>query len=414
MASDTAYKTHVCKGNTIICPECHLGFSGWPSLRWHIRYKHSVDEDVQSQEMTKVATKETPLDGDWVGTSNILGHHASSDHFSSVQDGPSDASAWTTTARNIVRPVVGNLLDLDDDEMNDAGGQTKIATDNFKAFVIRRRPAQALLDTKPSRALPEKRGSRRCSTSESMSASSLTQSSGREHLCSPASLTSTPTTGHRIICFQCEAGFDTIIGLQHHQMMEGHNYCSLCCAYFADERFLDKHMKMAHNFRCPTCDIALSSPSELLSHQEETEHSFCGTCCCYFQAESIQRKHNRMYHMRMSCPTCQEVFPTQQELEQHQRATQHSYCGQCDEVLGSQANFEAHVATSHIHKCTARGCLFAAAKLKILKDHQERERHNFCSPCNRAFADALALANHTKSEKHLKRARIEQGEGSQT
>ncbi|KAK2879561.1 hypothetical protein FQN49_000754 [Arthroderma sp. PD_2] len=420
MASEEAYQTHICKGDAIICSESHMRNSGWHNLQNHVKFRHPEEVDLQSQVVTGLAKRKSFRDGDQVGAGNILNHNISSNPLAvGFWDGSSDVPTLEMNTQNGNRPSVGNLLDLEDDEMSDVQTgdivrQTKATIEGFKALLISRRFAQTPLDTKPIQtALEEKARTQRCSVSRSASISSPTGSTEkREPLCSPAS----PAKGvserlskisYRIICFQCEAGFDTIIGLQHHQMTEGHNYCDICYAYFADGSFLDKHMTVAHSFRCPTCVSTFSSPGELWSHQEDTQHGFCDVCCCYFRTESVQRKHNFMYHMRVPCPTCEQVFPTQPGLEQHQRVAQHCYCGQCDEILDSQIGFEMHVATSHAHKCNVVGCFFAGAKLNILRDHQEREGHNFCPPCNRAFTDTLALINHMKSEKHLKRVRLE-------
>ncbi|EFR03415.1 hypothetical protein MGYG_06413 [Nannizzia gypsea CBS 118893] len=420
MASEEAYQEHTCEGNAIICPKCRLGFGSWYSFKQHEKHMHSWS--VRDRIEPRVSPTQSPSKVIQAGKGNLSGHNNSSPYFSSSGHGnPTQSSAWDTSVHNLTQPVVGDLLDLDDDEMyeaqvdNTAGGVNSTSEEGPQPIARNRNCSYAVLDMKSGRAVPEKAELEKGSTSGSISASTLDQQSliDRFHITTVQTPRRVSAVRHRIICFQCEAGFSTIIGLQHHQMTENHNYCGLCHAYFADGTFLDKHMEVAHNFKCPTCASVFASIGDVWAHQQTTEHSFCSVCRCYFQDESAQSKHNLMYHMRMPCPTCQQVFQTQKELEEHQRASQHSYCGQCDEIMGSQSSFETHVTTSHTYKCTAAKCLFAAAKLDVLKDHQKREKHNFCLPCNRSFTDALALTNHSKTEKHLRKERIEQSENSQ-
>ncbi|EGD90314.1 hypothetical protein H112_01769 [Trichophyton rubrum D6] len=417
MASEEAYRAHTCEGNAITCPKCHLGFGSWYTFQEHERYNHSWN--VQGHIGPQVSpTKEFPdMSQDCSVNTSIhnrlprrLGGH----------DTLMESSHWNTGQHNVIRPTLGSLLDLQDDETSGvqvANMKSKqgITSESLKTFLRNRDFDHAILDRKPGQALNKTALPEKACNLGPPSPSRQAHLSERGCWCSPDSSPSQPvsTTSYRIICFQCEAGFNTLIGLQHHQMTENHNYCGLCHAYFADGTFLDKHVDVAHNFKCPTCASVSASVDELWAHQQATNHSFCGACCCYFRDESVQRKHNLVYHMRMPCPTCKQVFQTQKELEQHQRTIQHCYCDQCDEIMSSQSGFERHVATSHIYKCMAAQCLFSAAKLNSLKDHQKQEKHNFCSPCNRSFTDGLALTNHSKTEKHLRKARSEQSGNNQ-
>ncbi|KAF3892422.1 C2H2-type domain-containing protein [Trichophyton interdigitale] len=417
IASEEAYQTHSCEGNAIVCPNCHLGFGSWDSFQEHERLNHSWN--VRGHLGPQVSPTNESSDASQDCNVNTSRRNKFQ-HLLSGHDMLMESSHWDTTTHNVIRPAVENLLDLQDDETNEAQvanleSKQSITSGSLKTFLRNCDFDHAMRDRKPDQALNKPALPEGACNSGPSSPSRRIHISERGCWCSLDSSLSKPvsTMGYRIVCFQCEAGFNTIIGLQHHQMTENHNYCGLCHAYFADGTLLDKHKDVAHNFKCSTCASVSASVEELWAHQQATNHSFCGVCCCYFRDESIQRKHNLAYHMRIPCPTCKRVFQTQQELEQHQRAIQHCYCDQCDEIMNSQSSFESHVATSHIYKCMAVQCLFSAAKLQSLKDHQKQEKHNFCSPCNRSFTDGLALTNHSKTEKHLRKARSEQSGNNQ-
>ncbi|KMU86551.1 hypothetical protein CIHG_04340 [Coccidioides immitis H538.4] len=118
--------------------------------------------------------------------------------------------------------------------------------------------------------------------------------------------------------------------------MDKHNYCEWCYAFFADRTLLHKHKQQVHSFKCAV----------------------------YFKDQKSHRQHMAAMHDN-SRHTPSPPKPT------------------------------ATVAASGgKYKCTVPSCGFTSATAEQLRSHQQKENHNFCRPCNKAFCDAMALKNH--------------------
>ncbi|KAI1978334.1 hypothetical protein LOZ51_005056 [Ophidiomyces ophidiicola] len=166
----------------------------------------------------------------------------------------------------------------------------------------------------------------------------------------------------RIICFECQAVFGNILALHQHQMVEGHNYCQWCFAFFIDRTMLRKHKDQVHNFQCATCDLIHITLGDLITHKQLKGHCYCKPCNSYFENVNSHKQHMSVMHDNAHY----SLRPRPVKVG----------------VAGGK------------YKCTVHGCSFSAYSANTLRTHQEQENHNFCRPCNKAFCDSLALKNH--------------------
>ncbi|PGH15512.1 hypothetical protein AJ80_05529 [Polytolypa hystricis UAMH7299] len=211
----------------------------------------------------------------------------------------------------------------------------------------------------------------------------------------------------RISCFECRKDFDTMIALQHHQMIYGHNYCASCLGFFADRSILEMHIKLVHSFACLACANTFKGRDELVEHQKETQHGFCGECNCYFLSKGDHDQHVSSVH-KIYCSRCNEKFDRKLFSEYHEKNPNHCYCKECRVVFPSQAALTSHSRLIHPYKCRAPGCKFGGGSIAQLHNHQRQERHNYCALCNKVFCDNGALTNHLGfASKHKKLQQVQ-------
>ncbi|KMP10040.1 hypothetical protein CIRG_09273 [Coccidioides immitis RMSCC 2394] len=167
-----------------------------------------------------------------------------------------------------------------------------------------------------------------------------------------------------IMCYECGTNFSNVIALHQHQMMDKHNYCEWCYAFFADRTLLHKHKQQVHSFKCAVCGLSHFTVEDLIAHQQLKAHCYCKPCNSYFKDQKSHRQHMAAMH----------------DNSRH---------------APSPPKPTATVAASGgKYKCTVPSCGFTSATAEQLRSHQQKENHNFCRPCNKAFCDAMALKNH--------------------
>ncbi|OJD20062.1 hypothetical protein AJ78_00079 [Emergomyces pasteurianus Ep9510] len=260
-------------------------------------------------------------------------------------------------------------------------------------------------------------------------------------------------SGARIVCFECEATFSTIIGLQHHQIMHEHNYCKLCFSFFNERSLFERHIQLMHSFKCIGCRLTYQSWEKKTEHQRLTGHGYCKECNSYFKDRVSHAKHLSWHSWEMfTCPICKANFATEERRNMHQSATQHGYCKKCACYFHDRETFIKHVkvhtpagpagpicgnifsreenrgthqrerkhavcarcdkevpvqesdnSPAPKHKCTGPGCQLSFPTAALLETHK-RISHHFCKPCNRVFVDKMALSDHERSAKHIKKA----------
>ncbi|OJD21620.1 hypothetical protein ACJ73_07040, partial [Blastomyces percursus] len=298
-----------------------------------------------------------------------------------------------------------------------------------------------------------------------MATHSETKQSGRVPIAGPKNLgqyhqASEPTqqeiSGVRIVCFECETTFSTIIGLHHHQIMYEHNYCKLCLSFFNDRSLFQRHIQLMHNFKCIKCKLTYTSWEERGEHQRLTGHGYCKDCSSYFLDKDSYAKHltlhkstkfacpiykasfateesrnmhqsatkhafcdecgrgfrdqeSRSKHVNVhkavnfACPTCGAGFITGEGRDTHQREYNHGVCSRCDRVFADSASEKSHNGVAHKHKCPEAGCKLSFPTSGLLETHKAKS-HHMCILCDRKFVDRLALLTHERtSGKHAKK-----------
>ncbi|PGH04165.1 hypothetical protein GX51_03672 [Blastomyces parvus] len=262
-------------------------------------------------------------------------------------------------------------------------------------------------------------------------------------------------SGVRIVCFECETTFSTIIGLQQHQIMYEHNYCKLCFSFFNDRSFYQRHIQLMHNFKCIECQLTYQSWEERGEHQRLTGHGYCKDCGGYFLDRESYTKHLNVHKFtKFACPICKASFATEESRNMHQSARKHAYCDECgccfqgpasrdkhfnvhrsgnfecstcgagfvteehriahqrgsnhgvcsrcEKVFADRASEKSHSGVAHKHKCPVAGCKLSFPASSILETHKVKS-HHICLLCDRKFVDRLALVTHERtSGKHVK------------
>ncbi|KAL2381281.1 hypothetical protein RJ035_006502 [Blastomyces gilchristii] len=202
--------------------------------------------------------------------------------------------------------------------------------------------------------------------------------------------------GVRIVCFECEATFNTIIGLQHHQIMYEHNYCKLCLSFFNDRSLFQLHIQLMHNFQCIECQLTYKSWEERGEHQRLTGHGYCKDCGGYFLDRESYAKHPSLHKStKFACPICKASFATEESRNMHQSATKHAYCDECGRCFRDQASRAKHV---NVHKAVNFACPTCGAGFvteECRDAHQREHSHGVCSRCDKVFADRASEKSHT-------------------
>ncbi|PGG99284.1 hypothetical protein AJ79_08590 [Helicocarpus griseus UAMH5409] len=218
----------------------------------------------------------------------------------------------------------------------------------------------------------------------------------------PHQATQQPHSEARIVCFECEATFSTIIGLHHHQIMCEHNYCKECLGFFHDRTLLDHHRRMMHSYNCAICQLVCKSWEEQREHQRQSEHGYCKSCDSYFFDKESHKKHLNFHTgPKFKCPICNAAFGTEEVQKAHQRAIQHGYCRVCFRYFSDQASYSKHLDS---HKSNTYSCPICKAVFATEIDrsaHRRQTKHGYCQDCNRYFLDQASCLKHMEMHSNM-------------
>jgi KRAB domain-containing zinc finger protein len=165
-------------------------------------------------------------------------------------------------------------------------------------------------------------------------------------------------------CDHCAAGFVTKYHLcQHlliHQTDKPFN-CSKCNLSFNYKQNFKVHL-LAHSknprpFQCDLCPKNYAVKQELGNHliaihSEQTLK--CDECKFTTKRKANVLRHKKKMHSNnvklLSCPICEKMFKTKQEVQKHQvvhKAEKDIECNTCGKMFGSQRNLQRHIKNIH-------------------------------------------------------------------
>lgn len=157
---------------------------------------------------------------------------------------------------------------------------------------------------------------------------------------------------------------------------------------------------------CP-CGRRFGSPGALQQHQWATRHCFCKECDRSFRTDQALEQHCSALHC-FNCPGCNNTYTTEAARQLHQRSKGHCYCGQCDRFFSHPGALEQHLRSSvhatQFHCCDCdRDFVNEHALGQHLTDkvhYRERRANPHCQECGRQFESERALQQHLSSVAH--------------
>ena len=210
-------------------------------------------------------------------------------------------------------------------------------------------------------------------------------------------------------CNYCEVPFSDSFGIYNHQRSTGHCYCSPCDRFFCCNGALDEHNDDLHEgFHFERCNSGGNWSKTLRQHQSLTGHCICEVCCRPFSSKSFLEKHMRVEH-EWICRTCSKQYKHYEYLRTHQASAGHCYCRECDRFFGTDADLRAHkhdFHASHFRCCDCDQDFRSEQALTqhlANKVHQpiEREALSYpCAQCGREFGNERTLRQHQASGVH--------------
>lgn len=182
-------------------------------------------------------------------------------------------------------------------------------------------------------------------------------------------------------------------------------YCDPCQRWFVNSSALEQHEQNSPEhkpFECPVCDDRFHDEEETDEHREE-EHNCCIECERYFGSSEALEQHRQgsSKHNPFECPTCDDRFSEQDDLDEH-REEAHHCCIECDRHFVNEGALEQHRQTSSKHCIECPTCDDTFSSEDDLNEHRADE-HNRCIECERDFQSKQNLQTHLKSSVHQDR-----------
>ena len=194
-------------------------------------------------------------------------------------------------------------------------------------------------------------------------------------------------------CCKCKNQFKYKMCLKIHfeTVHENKKYffiCEICLTYFTKQSALDIHASTAHSsskkHRCIICKIKLDNRSALLKHRKT-----------HIEVESK--------HQEVACPSCKEIFKSQELLCLHAKPFQ---CCLCDKHMKSSNSFKNHLNNFHkkfesikSHKC--QHCEYRATHEDLVHQHMKEahieEKPFSCEKCPKKFGKNTEKILHYRS-----------------
>ena len=153
-----------------------------------------------------------------------------------------------------------------------------------------------------------------------------------------------------------------------------------------------------YDYQCYTCGKVFSSEQAVESHCEAKQHSFwaCDKCSDEFYNGDDLLVHTDEEHSHY-CSVCDRLFGDAKALLQHIKSSRaHFYCDECQRSFVDQEALDQHLETSKTHKVSCPHCK------EILSKTQHAQhfctKHQFkCQQCHKSFESLALLQSHIQS-----------------
>jgi hypothetical protein len=176
--------------------------------------------------------------------------------------------------------------------------------------------------------------------------------------------------------------------------------CPICSLSFQRRKGRQRHQKKLHP-KCGHCQKRHLGKEELQSHQRETNHCYCSECNQYFSTTHDHSLHVRAkpHDASYQCCDCGREYPGHHALDNH--------CCECDKICKSKRTLRYHFRKykAHLHVSALRGDTAELAPSKASRGNGQATQGNDPTParprqchlCKEQFESKKALKQHKTS-----------------
>lgn len=136
----------------------------------------------------------------------------------------------------------------------------------------------------------------------------------------------------------------------------------------------------------------------LFDHQKATGHCHCQQCNQNFVHEEALQQHKSAARS-LWCGDCGKIFCYDNNLRSHQLSCQQCYCKVCHRIFAAAESLKQHCDALHTNTCRTCGKNFDYAE--VLRQHQIANEHCYCKQCKITFEDEESMKQHKRSRNHL-------------
>ncbi|KAF8629322.1 hypothetical protein AX15_003505 [Amanita polypyramis BW_CC] len=153
------------------------------------------------------------------------------------------------------------------------------------------------------------------------------------------------------------------------------------------------------SYECADCDRSFDTNQGIESHCNAKDHSMyecsiCGGERTYKNEHSLDQHKGAIHSF---CTKCERWLVDDSAKTQHiQKSDRHSYCHPCEREFPDDHALKQHFrnASAHVH-CVCHECDNGFEDEDDLKEHME-EVHHYCHRCKCGFVHGNALKQHRR------------------